>query len=535
MMHRILFFVEPYSVRSGPDDFRSPFEFFLRIARSVALRPDVEVALVCSSHFAGFAPRGMHCFTPAQFEIDETPQADWAEHWPKMLRGEACGSWGAFYEQVVREFRPTLAFAWNKNDLFAKACRGTGIGVVTLEYGSVRTRSGFRISVDPRGFGPASALATRAFEPTDNAAKAGWEWAASHVCGDALGMWRRDEKPRRAGEIHACVLLQKEDDVNFIVWPAFETMWHFVEHVLQGLCRESNVRVSVRPHPAGLESYDERIARRFPTVSIERDGCSYYHALMEYDCVLTLNSAAGFEALLCRIPAMTFAESAYPCAFDARRDGDVGKFMRLVRNGGFWTPERLRHVGHFAQRLVRQYSMPQELLTEPSIYLRMIDAWSGLSPAELDAWFEETPARLATLVDGCDDAIRAAQFGILRFENSLRAGETHAAITRLEALSRALVQSGQTAGEGGSFEQLLRQVHAHVEALAEMTRHNEQRDLAIAAATAELHRQSQAMAEQIRRADESGSRIHALLEQVHLQSKMLAEIWALVRPTTTAR
>lgn len=535
MHHRVLFFVEPYCVRSGPEDFRTPFEFFSRIAVSVALHPGIETAMVCSSHFARLAPRALCCLTPSQFGVDESPDSRWSENWPKMLRGEPCPPWDDFYARATTEFRPTLALAWNKNSLFAQTCRAADVALVTLEYGSIRTPSGFRISCDPLGFGPESALSTTTFTADMAEVEAGWAWAATHVLGDALHM-RRAGRRRSADEIHACVLLQKEDDVNFLVWPAFDDMWDFVQHVLGELSREADVRVSVRPHPAGLENYDQRIALRFPTVNVERDGATYYERLSDYDCVFTLNSAAGLEALLCRIPTMTFSASAYPCAFSRERDGDIAAFLRQVRKREFWTESRVQRVGQFAHRLVRHYSIPQELLTEPTLYIRLIERWSHMAASDLQAWFEATPPRLAAEVAACGEAILETQLGALRFQNSRRAGETHQLSQRIDGLHEAFgrLQSELRSFDGAALEPLLRQVHTHVEALAEMTRQNQNRDHAISAATTELHRQSRLLDELARRTDESGAQIQALLEQVHLQSRMLAEIWGLLRPAATS-
>ncbi|MBL8877690.1 MAG: hypothetical protein JNG88_01115 [Phycisphaerales bacterium] len=523
-------------MRSGSDDFRTPFEFFARIAATLAVCPGIETALLCSSHFAALAPRSLTCFTPAQFGVDESPESDWADKWPRMLRGDACPPWDDFYRGVVAKFQPTIVFAWNKNALFAAACRAAGIAVVTLEYGSVRTPSGFRISVDPIGFGPESALATRAFAPDPAAADAGWLWAATHVMADALAMRSVMRRSHGRNEINACVLLQKEDDVNFLVWPAYESMWDFLQSTLSALSRESNLQISVRPHPAGLESYDQRIAQRFPTVTVERDGASYYERLCDYDCVFTLNSAAGLEALLCRIPTMTFAPSAYPCAFAAGRDGDISEFLRQVRSKAFWTDQRVQDVGQFTHRLVRHYSIPQELLTEPALYARLVQRWSNLPPAELEAWFEAEPPRLASETAACSDVLNQTQQSALRYQNSCRAAESRHVARQVEALSGALagLQSELRSINGAGLDPVLRQIHAHIEALAEMTRQNEKRDHAIASVAAELHRQSRLIDELARRGDESGVQIRALLEQVHLQSRMLAEIWELLRPAESA-
>lgn len=506
MIHRVLFFVEPFCVRSGPDDFRTPFEIFRRIARGIALCPGIECGLVCSSHFATELPHGLPAYTPAKYGIDESSASEWAAVWPRMLRGEDVPPWGAYFASAIREFRPSLVFAWNKNSLFAAACRAAGVGVITLEYGSIRTPSGFRIQVDPCGFGPESALATRDFVPDLEAARCGWTWAATHVLSDALAMHRPIRRKGTHGLLHAAVLLQKEDDVNFLVWPAYESMWQFIEQTLEGLSHEHDIQVTVRPHPAGLESYDERISKRFPTVAVDRRGTSFYEELLNYDCVFTLNSAAGLEALLCRRPVMTFAATAYPVAFDARQDGSIRDFVRLTREGGFWTPERIGRVGQFTWRLVTQYSIPQELITEPSLYLRMVETWSGRGPAELETWFEAPSSKLDGLVRDCRDAFMDTQLSALRYQNSLR---------------------------GRALNELAQQIESLSAALAEMTHRNELRDEAIAAATTELHRQSQLLADLIRRADESGTHIHALLEQVHLQSQMFAEVWAMLRSTTT--
>src|SRR5204863_295637 len=123
----------------------------------------------------------------------------------------------------------------------------------------------------------------------------------SHVYRDALlsKAAHVELRPRDAQALNVCVLLQKEDDVNFLIWPAFADMQEFIDRVLQRLAELPDIKVTVRPHPAGLRDYSAHIAERFPSVEVDKSGHDFLQVVLSYDAVITLNSAAGFEALLC--------------------------------------------------------------------------------------------------------------------------------------------------------------------------------------------------------------------------------------------
>src|SRR5206468_9892300 len=98
-----------------------------------------------------------------------------------------------------------------------------------------------------------------------------------------------------------------------------------------------NIHVTCRPHPAGLRDYSDHISSRFPTVTIDKSGQDFTQLVLGYDAVITLNSAAAFEALLCRIPAMTYSKGFYNCAFQPPPDslaGGMGAGMGAGRGAG---------------------------------------------------------------------------------------------------------------------------------------------------------------------------------------------------------
>lgn len=480
--HRVLFFVEPYCVRSGPDDFRIPFEVFWQIAAALGLEADVETALVGPRALACRKPAVVRCFCPADAGLDETMAADWMPNWTRMLRGEDVGSWGAFYRGVLSEFQPTLVYIWNKNTLFQSVCRAAGVPVLTFEYGGVRTPSGFRISVDPRGFGPESAAAVEPLEACSQQAVAGWDWAATHIYHDALLLYRPAQRSDRGGALQVCLLLQKEDDVNFLVWPAFPDMWSFVEQTLQALHAVSSVHTTVRAHPAGLADYTARLAERFPAVHVDDGTRNFYEAMLDYDCVLTLNSAAGFEALACGIPAMTFATSFYQLGFVSAPEGpSIADFIEAVRQRTFWSSQRRDAVGTFLHRLIQNYSIPLAMLRQPSFHLALMRTLANRSSADVDAWFRQDPPALAAVVRGCETAMLANQVAGLQTENHRRAGSIDQLARELDATARELRLL--------NVERL-----RHEQVLADMTRHNEPRDKAIDALQQQVHQHVQTLA-----------------------------------------
>ena len=78
-------------------------------------------------------------------------------------------------------------------------------------------------------------------------------------------------------------------------------------------------------------------------------------------------------------------------------------------------------AGEFLWRLVRQYSIPQEMLTQPSLHRAIVAELSGKSPAEIAVWFSARPANLARLVATHRNAAMAHELANLRMENHERA------------------------------------------------------------------------------------------------------------------
>lgn len=526
---RILFFVEPYCVRSGPDDFRTPCELFRRLAAMLGMNPAVDTALICSTAQQARPGPSARCLTPAAFGVDETRAPDWQSQWVRMLRGEPVTGWSEFYEQAVQRFRPTLAYAWNKNNLFADACRRAGTPVVTFEYGGCRAPSGFRISVDPGGFGPESALATKAFEPTDDEAASGWEWASRHLHRDVVESFLPDGRVARVGRQRVCVLLQKEDDVNFLLWPSFDSMREFVAQTLSALTACEGVDVTLRPHPAGLEDYRPLVAERFSAVHVDGSNRDFYQSLLNYDCLLTLNSAAGFEALACGIPVMTFSDGFYDCGTRAAAGpADIPAFIDGVRRGEFWSPQRRRLVGAFLHRLVHHYSIPQDMLLDAGFHLSLARALSGLSVRAAAEWFEHRPARLAELVARAEAAMGQSQISTLKHQNHLKGLTLQRIDRRLESELAALLDQnhrhGLSFGElKSSVEsitqavgQLAQQNHLTRESLDDLARRLEESAAALQALGAENHAKSQAWADLTRANAQRDGRIAELERQNHL-------------------
>ncbi|MCG3128700.1 MAG: hypothetical protein CHACPFDD_03591 [Phycisphaerae bacterium] len=468
---RILLFVEPYCVRSGPDDFRTPFELFRRLAATLGMNPGVETALICSTAQQARPGPPVRFLTPAAFGVDEAPERDWQEKWVRMLRDESVAGWSDFYRQAVREFRPTLAYAWNKNSSFVEGCRRAGAPVITFEYGGCRAPSGFRISVDPGGFGPESALATTPFEANDADAESGWEWAGRHLHRDVVESFVPDGGAASAGRLRVCVLLQKEDDVNFLLWPSFGSMREFVEQTLASLTACDGVQVTLRPHPAGLEDYRPLVAERFARVHVDDGSRDFYQSLLNYDCLLTLNSAAGFEALACGVPVLTFSAGFYDCGTRAANGAaDIAAFVQQVRRNEYWSPQRRRQAGAFLHRLVNHYSIPQDMLLEAGFHVALARELSGLSVAAAAEWFERRPARLAELVAQCGVSMGQAQISTLKHENHLKGLTLQRIDRRLESELAALLE--QNHRHGLSFGELNRRVESIAQSVGQLAQQN---------------------------------------------------------------
>lgn len=475
MSHRVLLFVEPYVVRSGPGDFATPARLFGVIAAQLNLM-GIRSAVICNSAMAKQGVPGVEYLTPSRYGLDEAMSPQWQENWVAMLKGRDVDGWGDYYRRALEEFDPTLVYLWNKNGLFQKLAVERGVGVVNWEYGGVRTPGGFRIAVDPAGFGPESALATEPFTTTDDDAAAGWSWAADHILRDCIGM----HLPRRVGFIppgdngginptlHLAVLLQKEDDVNFLIWPSFPSIWDFVQQTLRELTATGDLAVTVRPHPAGLEDYRPRIAAAFPSVVVDDGGRNFYQALLDYDAVITLNSAGGFEALMCGKPVLSMSAGFYDCSMVGADAGDrVRSFLDTVRQGTYWSAQRRRHAGAFLWRMVSQYSVPQEMLTQPSLHRAIVAELSGKSPADVSAWFSARPANLARLASAHRDAASARELASLRIENHERAAAIQTLSRQRDALEAELAAIKQ-------------EVSRHRSGLDDMTRDNLRRDADIA-------------------------------------------------------
>lgn len=394
--HRVLCFVEPLTIRTGPQAFALAVRQFVRLTERLSLVPRVTAAILCNDALRQHARR-VTWYTPERYGLENAHTPDWRERWVSRLHGKLPDDWRTFYAAVLDEFQPTIVYVWNTSPGFEAICRDRGIALLFVELGGVRTRGGARMSIDPKGFGHASALAaTVAVDGTCEDAEAGWRWAAEHVLDEAQDL--QSERPERRGQPpRVAVLLQYEDDVNWLLSPTYPDSLRYLEDVVPCLVDHGVGEVVIRMHPWHRSTAALGTIGRWPRTTIDLAHSSLLGELHAIDAVVTLNSTLGFECLLCGVPVIALSSCAYPAASAGpQRSAALPAFLDDVVGGRYWTAERTRAVGTYAHRLVAHYSAPQDIYLDATFHLDLLDAWtgSGSSPG----WFAETPAPLALVV-----------------------------------------------------------------------------------------------------------------------------------------
>lgn len=440
--HRVLFFVEPMPIRTGPTAFALAARQFARLAERLARIPRVHTAMVCH-HTLTEPLRGVAWLSPGAHGMPAVRPGDWRERWAEQLHGHLQDDWRAFYEQVLEAFAPTVVYIWNTNPAFEALCRERQLPLLYVELGGIRTVSGSRMSVDPLGFGAGSALATSVLPVSDDmAAEWGWRWAAEHVLDEAQDLRPVADRQPGARAPHVVLPLQYEDDVNWLLHPTFRDSVHFVDEVVPRLLDGGVERVTIRVHPWHRSTAVLARLQRWPGVTVDVGRRSLLGALHEVDALVTLNSTTGLEALACGVPVLALSPCSYPVVYASDGLAAIDAFVERVRAGTWWDDERLRTVGGHVYRLVAHYSLPQDVYADSSAHLDLLDEWHQAGAS--GAWFSDLPARLHALATRRADALLRKRTWALRQQE-------HATSDRLADLH---VRTAQSFGDAETARRL---------------------------------------------------------------------------------
>jgi hypothetical protein len=225
--------------------------------------------------------------------------------------------WAEYVEFVLDRTRPDAVFVWNKNSLLDRIAAARSILVIHNEICLDRNPRPVSYFFDPQGVNAESALRqlwdrfrnidlpkcchdlVTSYRRTYLAPWLGTGSRVEHL--DSLGL-----DPAKKTIL---IPLQVENDSNILLNSPFASMTEFCEKILDAL-PPGKYNVIIKPHP-GDPSGTTLSASVLSRACVLEGGHPMGPLIQACDCVFTISSTTGYEALQAGRPVVTFGRSVY--------------------------------------------------------------------------------------------------------------------------------------------------------------------------------------------------------------------------------
>jgi glycosyltransferase involved in cell wall biosynthesis len=225
--------------------------------------------------------------------------------------------WAEYIEFVLDRTRPDAVFVWNKNSLLDRIAAARSILVIHNEICLDRSPRPVSYFFDPQGVNAESALRQL------------WDRFQEIVlpacCDDLAASFRRtflapwlgsgsrvellDSLGLDPAKKTILIPLQVENDSNVLLNSPFESMTEFCERILDALPAGKH-NVIIKPHP--LDPSGTKLnASVFSRACVLEGGHPMGPLIEATDCVFTISSTTGYEALQAGKTVVTFGRSVY--------------------------------------------------------------------------------------------------------------------------------------------------------------------------------------------------------------------------------
>ncbi len=413
---KILVYLEPHPIRNRFESFGFIGKRFIAMLRDEYLGhrnsgcEPVEVRMLLSRHYSplrdankDMAPMFLS-MTQAENDAITALMRDWncdpegVNLWVQLMKGE--GDVSALYESILRRvhddvFPFDVVVNWSTNGAVRRFCEVRGLDAVSMELGCTRPPVYDSVYVDALGVNgsaisrhidlssvrPLDQDLLRAMLPTRCAG--GQSWDAAHnliISKHADAIYRNVEK-------NVLIPLQLKDDSNCILFSQYGSMLELLEDVLPKL-QAAGYRTFVKPHPAARdramnkadhEACAELVAGMEDDVhwlDDIRHQDDYLALLQKMHAVVTVNSSAGFEAMVCGRLVIPLGEAPYKIGqdfptlddllesrIDWARDQDMAQRVTTVMLRNYLVPNQLAFDFAYFLRNLRRAIRSRDLLT----------------------------------------------------------------------------------------------------------------------------------------------------------------------------
>jgi len=355
--------------------------------------------------------------TDEEQEFFESKLIDWAdggiEQWLALMSGE--GDFVRHYVDILSAIRRRFPFDvivhWGENGAVNLFCEAFGIPHVAMEFGCTRPPYMDSIVFDPFGVNGASAPAKVSFDDIEaiTGGAQNSKFVDLIVYGNTLDSLAYEESfgyhsfddadvlLGKAGQKVAYLPLQLYDDSNLLRFSPFNTVQDVVEAVVPKAV-EGGYLCIVKPHPSSrlrqgsLQANEQarRALRQYgaSVVWIDPDKNNVPNARLFSlaDCVITVNSSVGFEALLHGKAVSVLGEAMYkpsgvfPSLDDILTEKfDRAEYLRRIAvlrkfflNGYLAPVNEVSEIPTFVERVVGTMVAQAEVKNEPAGVIRTI-------------------------------------------------------------------------------------------------------------------------------------------------------------------
>lgn len=348
---KILFYLELHPIRDRFESFGFIGERILRMVRDeyagkkFACYEPMEIRILLGRHYSKLATKypevqpAILGLTSEENDQVEILIRDWCSdeqaiiEWVDLMKGEGVVS-ELYYSILKRVYETVYQFDlvvnWSTNGVVRKFCDNYGLDCVSMEQGCVRNPIYNSIYIDAMGVNGAaiSRYIDLDFVETSDSevllnilptrAQANANIDAMHIPVNSKYM---NEIYAGIGK-NVLIPLQLKDDSNCILYSKYKSMYEMLTEVLPRLV-DADKKCFIKPHPAAndrlINQQDHEQCKAFvnnfdsnvywlddisPTES-------YISLLQKMDCILTVNSSTGFEAMIYGKLVVALGEAPY--------------------------------------------------------------------------------------------------------------------------------------------------------------------------------------------------------------------------------
>ena len=313
--------------------------------------------------------------------------SDWSVVYRNLMLGQVnyaeIKRWRNIYKKAIDKIKPDVVFTWNVDRTLKQITDQSDILLINNEVSVLRSPYPQSYFYDPCGVAAGSSIKRLwkekySHEHIDDGRRELVRRLRDHMRSSMNELCDRDQVKARlglSGKKLALVLLQVENDSNIIAYSPFKSMPEFLDAFLAQIVDEYDV--IIKRHPSEIETTGFASANLAGNVKFVDHEFSVPDLAGVSDCVFTINSTGGFEALMLHKRVITFGESFYSglgMTIDIKE--------QILDQNRFASPELTDQekalIDRFVYFVIFQYSLFDDVMWNPERQSELIAEWISL-------------------------------------------------------------------------------------------------------------------------------------------------------------